>query len=104
MKLLIKKVIGKNNYTFEFEGRNLHEVIMDSQKLSFNDVKECGICKSDLLILESHIAQGYKYTSIKCLKCNASVTFGQKKDDPDTFYLRRNEDKTIEWKEFKKKS
>lgn len=102
MKMSITKQIGKTKYPFQVEGDNLFELIMQAQKLSFGDVTKCGLCDSDNLILEAHIAQGkYKYVSVKCLDCKASVTFGQKQDDPQTYYLRRNENKKYDWKAFK---
>lgn len=101
MELIIKKQIGKNQYTFIFEGKNLYEVITESQKLSFDDVPRCGKCSSDNLILSSHQAQGkFKYTEIRCLDCRSSLTFGQKQEDPDTFYLRRNNNKELDWKAY----
>ncbi len=103
MELIIKKVIGITNYTFVFTGRNLYEVITESQKLSFSDIHECGKCGSADLFLETHKAQNkYEYTTVKCKGCRASLTFGQKKEDPDVFYLRRNEAKEFDWKEYAK--
>ena len=106
MELIIRKTIGKNNYNFVVQGRNLHELVMESQKLSFNDIYKCGCCESENLVLSAHVAKegGYKYTEIRCLSCKATLTFGQKKEDPDTFYLRKTEDKKFDWKEFKKQS
>ena len=101
MKLNITKQIGKTKYTFQVEGSNLYEVVTESQKLSFGDVPKCGICGSDNLELEAHTAQGYKYTSIKCRDCRASLTFGNRKEDPNTYFLRRNEDKKLDWKAYK---
>lgn len=103
MKMNVTKQIGKNKVSFQVEGDNLFDVVMESQKLSFGNVEKCGICGSDDLELEAHIAQGFKYTSIKCKKCKASLTFGQKKEDPNTYYLRRKEDKTLDWKAFEGK-
>lgn len=102
MELILKKTVGKNSYNFVVQGNNLHELLMESQKLSFNDIYKCGCCESDSLILSAHVAQGYKYTEVKCLKCKATLTFGCKKDDPNTFYYRRNDNKELEWKPFKK--
>ena len=91
MKLTIKKQIGKNSYPFTFDGKNLHEVVMESKKLSFYDVPKCGLCQSDNLVLSGHVAQGkYKYTEIRCLDCKGQLTFGQTQEDPDTFYLRKD--------------
>ena len=102
MKFNITKQIGKTKYTFQVEGQNLYDVITEGQKLSFNDVPKCGICGGDNLELDAHLAQGkYKYVSIKCKDCRASLTLGQKQDDPNTYYLRRNEDKKLDWKAYK---
>ena len=101
MKLNITKQIGRNKYIFQVDGQNLFEVVMQAQKLSFGDVPKCGICGGDNLELEAHVAQGFEYTSVKCKDCRASLTFGQKKDDKNTYYLRRNEDKKLDWKAYK---
>lgn len=106
MEMIIKKTIGKSVYTFVFAGSNLYEVITESQKLSFPDVEKCGCCGSDDLILGTHLGkddkgnESFKYTDIKCRNCKGSVTFGQPKKDPDTFYLRTNEAGELAWKKF----
>ena len=102
MKLITTKKVGKNEYTFEFEGENLHECIIESQKLSFPDLYKCGVCSDDNLRLNAYVTKegGFKYTQVLCNKCRASLTFGQTKADPDVFYLR-NADGKFEWKEFK---
>lgn len=104
MRLTIKKQIGKQVYPFTFEGDNLHDVVMQSQKLSFGNVYKCGICGSEHLALSAHVAQGYKYTEVRCLdpKCRASLTFGQRREDSDTFFYRRKEDKSLDWQPFKR--
>lgn len=100
MKLTVIKKIGKREYPFAFEGQNLHECIMESQKLSFPDIFECQLCKSDNLRLNAYVTTkgGFKYTTILC-ECGAKLTFGQKKDNPDIFYLRRDDKKMFDWKE-----
>lgn len=101
MKINEAKQIGKRKYNFQFEGKNLFEALLEAQKLSFNDVLKCGVCGKDNLILNARKAQDkFKYTEIKCLDCKASLTFGQKQDDPDTFYLRRNDKKELDWKAY----
>lgn len=101
MKLTETKKIGKRTYHFQFEGNNLYDVITEAQKLSFNDIAKCGCCGSENIILNARKAQDkYKYTEIKCLDCKGSLTFGQKQDDPDTFYLRKNEAKELDWKAY----
>ena len=103
MQLIIKKQIGKNTYPFTFEGKNLHEVVMESKKLSFYDIPKCGLCGSDNLVLSAHVAQGkFKYTEIRCVDCRGQLTFGQTQEDPDTFYLRKNDGK-YDWQVFEPK-
>jgi len=99
----IEKKVGKRTYEFTVEGGNLHEAVMESKKLSFYDVHKCGCCGSDDLVLDAHVAQGkFKYTTVKCNGCKASVNFGQQQENPDVFYLRTrnkadNSGKEIEW-------
>lgn len=101
MKLTIKKKIGTTIYPVTFEGESLHECVMESQKLSFYDVHKCS-CGSDNLYLGARIAKSgekkFKYTFIKCLACKAELTFGEKADGSGTVYLRRNDDKSLAWK------
>ena len=100
LKMRFKKQIGSKTYEFEAEGSNLYEVITDSQKLSFPDVPQCGVCGSDNLILSSHIAQDkYKYAEVRCLECRATLNFGQKVEDPEVFYLRKT-DGVFDWKQY----
>ena len=54
MQLSIKKKIGKNTYTFLVEGKTLYDVLMESNKLSFEDVEKCGLCGSDNIVLGAH--------------------------------------------------
>ena len=107
MKMNVVKKIGKTNYHFQFEGETLFKVLQEAQKLSFDDVPACGICKSDNLLLESHwgTEKGknvYEYCSIKCHDCRASLTFGRLKEDTTVYFLRRDSDKNLGWKEYKK--
>jgi len=106
MKLAVKKVIGKNTYNFQVEGKNLYEVLIQSRKLSFYDVDKCGLCKSDNIVLDAHIAKDkFKYATIKCLGCKGSVNFGQQQEDPDTFYITTKEgSKELNWKPFEPKN
>jgi hypothetical protein len=111
MQLTIKKKIGRDTHTFIVEGKNLHDLVMESKKLSFNNVENCGLCGSDNLVLDGRIAQNkFKYVDIKCLDCRGSLTFGRPQEDPDTFYLRKTDTgkkdengrsiKKYDWKEF----
>lgn len=103
MRLTIKKKIGKTIYPFTFEGDNLHDVIMESSKLSFGDVQKCGVCGSEHLILDAHVAQGYKYTEIKCLACKAQLVFGKRRDDDSVYFLRKNDNKEYDWTKYESK-
>lgn len=106
MQLSINRQIGKNKYSFTFEGNSLFYVILESQKLAFDDVEKCGCCESDDIYLESHFGKEngkdtYEYCSIRCKKCRASLTFGNRKDDKATYFLRKKEDKSLDWQEYK---
>jgi len=100
----IEKKVGRKTYEFTVEGENLHEAVMESKKLSFYDVHKCGCCQSDDLVLDAHVAQGkFKYTTVKCNACKASVNFGQQQENSDVFYLRTrnkadNTGKEVDWK------
>lgn len=102
-KMKIEKKVGKRTYEFTVEGENLHEAVMESKKLSFYDVHKCGCCGSDDLVLDAHVAKGkFKYTTVKCNKCRASVNFGTQQEDSNIFYLRTRDKadgtgKEIEW-------
>jgi len=103
-KMKIEKKVGKRTYEFTVEGTNLHEAVIESKKLSFYDVHKCGCCGSDDLVLDAHVAQGkFKYTTVKCNGCKASVNFGQQQENQDIFYLRTrnkadNSGKEADWK------
>lgn len=102
MELILRKQIGKTAYSFVVKGNDLHEVIMEAEKLSFYDVPLCGLCKSDSLRLTAYVTKqdNFKYVKIVCDACRGSLTFGQQKKDPGTFYLRRTEDKKLDWKKY----
>ena len=103
MQLFIKKRIGQETYTFVVEGKNLFEVVMESQKLSFDDVDVCGVCGKNHLILNARITpeDHYEYVEVKCLSCKAQLVFGRPKKVADTYYLRKDkETKKLQWKEF----
>ena len=102
-KMKIEKKIGKKTYEFTVEGENLHEAVMESKKLSFYDVHKCGCCGGDDLVLDAHVAQGkFKYTTVKCNGCKASVNFGQQVENSDVFYIRTRDNgqggKEADWK------
>ena len=101
----IKKKIGKDVHQFQVEGENLFDVVMTSKNLSFYDVDKCGCCGHDDLALGAHIAKNkYKYVTIKCKKCKASVNFGQQQENPEIFYLTTRKDEAgksvLDWKPF----
>jgi hypothetical protein len=102
LKYNLRKKIGNQTHNFVVEGTNLFELINETKKLSFPDVVECcGICQSDNLSLNSRIAKDkFKYVFIECGNCRATLNFGQKMDDPTIFYLRKNEQKEYDWKEY----
>src|SRR5882724_7994630 len=93
MQKFIKKQIGKEVHTFVVEADNFHELIMASKNLSFGDVKLCGICKSENLVLGAHLAgkKKHKYTTIRCINCKACLNFGQQQESPEIFYLKTRE-------------
>lgn len=106
MELIVNKHIGKNVYRFSFEGKDLFDLVMKSQHLSFQDVYKCGFtdCESDKLYLRAYITKedAYEYVKILCSSCGGSVTFGKTKKD-GTFFLRRNEEGSIQWEPGKAK-
>lgn len=99
MELILDKKIGKHTYQFVVAGKNLHEVVMEKEKLAFGNVDKCGICDSDNLDLRAYITEekGYKYVKVQCWKCGASLTFGQPTKSPDTFYYRKTDDGKLNW-------
>lgn len=110
MEQIIKKIIGSTVHTFVVSGENFYDVVTESQKLSFPDIECCGKCGSKDLTLGSHLGKDekgnevYKYVDIKCGNCRASLTFGQPKKDPNTFYLRKDDKNNYAWKEFQTES
>jgi len=101
MKKYVKKKIGREVHNFVVEGDNLFDVMQEAGKLSFHDVHTCGCCGSDNLSLGSHKAQNkYKYVTVRCLNCKATLNFGQQSEDDEVFYLRKREEgdnKVLDW-------
>ena len=99
MKISDKKKIGKRTYTVTGEGKNLFECIYEHSSLSFGDVDKCGICGSDNLILNARVAgkKKFEYVEVKCLNCRASVVFGKMQENPNTFFIRKNDKKQPDW-------
>jgi len=101
LQISTKKQIGKNEYTLTGDGANIYECVTELNKASFGDVDVCGVCGSDNLFLEAHLAKGkFKYSSIKCAKCRASLTFGKREDNDNVSFLRRKEDGSYDWQAF----
>lgn len=102
MKIYDKKKIGKRVYSIVGEGANLFECGYELSKLSFGDVDKCGVCGSDNLILNARISgvKKHKYVEIKCLSCKGAVVFGKMQENPDVFYLRKNDKKQPDWKSY----
>lgn len=100
MQLFITKKIGRKSYPFAVQGTDLHEAVMESEHLSFDDIAQCDLCRSDDLKLTARVAQGFKYVSIKCNGCRADLTFGRTKADASVFFLRRDENGRYDWRAF----
>lgn len=94
MDKIIKKQIGNKIHTFVVSGKNLFEVQMAAQQLSFHDVPKCGHCGGANLFLKAYITEKdkFEYIKIVCRDCWHTLTFGQVKGDTNTFYLRRKKD------------
>jgi len=105
LRAMVTKQIGRTIYNFEVEGENFHAVGMELQKLSFYDVKECGLCKKDNLYLRAYITEQDKYEYIKicCANCKASVTFGKAKNQKDLYFLRKAENGGLDWQVYVEK-
>ena len=101
MQLQVIKKIGNQEYPFTVEGANLFECLMESKKLSFQNVPKCGLCDSDWLYLTAYTTkeQGFEYVKVVCAKCSGSVTFGKSKDKKDVYFLRKTDDYKLDWQE-----
>lgn len=99
MKITIKKKIGVSEYNFSFEGKDLWECLMESQKVSFYDLTSCGICDSNLLRLYAYETKEdkYKYIKVVCNSCKGSLTLGQSKKDNAHYYRKNEETKRLDW-------
>lgn len=99
MKLTIQKKVGNNTYDFSFEGKDLWECLMESQKISIHDLSKCGSCESPYIKLFAYETKEdkYKYIKVSCPQCKSSLTLGQSKKD-NAYYYRRNETtKALDW-------
>ena len=43
----------------------------------------------------------YKYLQVRCIDCKATLTCGNRKDNPSLYYYRRNDDGSLQWEEYK---
>jgi len=105
--MLISKTIkiGKRPYHIWGNGNDPWEAVMDLENASFYSVGKCGACGSDNLKLKAYKAQGqYKYLQVRCLECKATLTCGSRKDNPNLYYYRRNDDGTLQWEEYKEQN
>ncbi|GAB3303487.1 hypothetical protein [Hymenobacter tenuis] len=92
LSLMITKKIGRKAYHFTVQASDFHELITEADRLSFEDVAQCGLCGSDSLELSARVAKDkYKYVSVKCRGCKADVTFGKRQDDDKQVFLRKKE-------------
>ena len=105
LKKTVKKQIGKTTHVFQLQAENLHELIMESKKMSFPDVLNCNNCNSSDLILDANKAKSHNFTFIRCLKCNSKVHFSNPKENSDVFYLKTRvqkndglEIKVLDWR------
>ena len=103
LEMTTTKRIGRRNFHFKVSGVDLHAVVAEKDRLSFQDVPACGLCGSENLDLVSRVAQDkFKYTSVRCLDCRADVTFGKTQKDEHTYFLRRNSNNDLDWKVYNK--
>ena len=101
IQLMHTVIMGRNKYHFTFTGANFHEVVMERQKLSFPNVEACGLCGSDNLALNARVTKEkqFKYISVRCQDCGGDLTFGKEMKDPDTYFLRRDANRHLDWKQ-----
>ena len=103
IRKIVKKKIGKEVHTFQVEGENFHDLIMETKKMSFGHVNKCGLCGSENLELTAHVAKSkFKQTLIKCRDCKGFLNFGQQMENPQIFYLKtlddQNGQKKLDWR------
>ena len=103
--MLVSKTImvGKRRYTIWGNGNDPWEAFMDLENASIHSIKNCGLCESDNLVFRAYKAQGkYKYLQVRCLACKASLTCGNRQDNPNLYYYRRDKnDHSLQWEEYK---
>lgn len=112
IKLEVPKKFGSRIYKFVVEADNLFGVLKESEKLSFHSIAKCELCGSDNLRLNAYTAQYEKngkkqqadYIKVVCNNCKGGVTLGRRMDDPDTYFLRKNESGGLDWQAYKGKA
>lgn len=100
MEMIFSKQIGKHKLTFSAEGKDLFEMVMQSQQISFQDVYKCGLCGSDKLYIRAYETEEdkYQYVKLHCAECRGTLTFGKAKKD-GSYFLRKKEDNTLAWEQ-----
>jgi len=91
LRYKVPKKLGEVTHYFDVEGDDLFDVLMQAEKLSFNDVKDCGLCGGRYLYFKAYHAgesNEYNYAKVVCVLCGGSVTFGKTKKG-ETWFLRR---------------
>ena len=101
MRLGITKKLGQRRYSFSFDGDTLFDCVMASQHILFPDVFVCGMCDSDDLEFRAYVTKqkGYQYVEISCNACLATLTLGKTRKE-GAYFLRKNPDKTLEWRAY----
>ena len=79
MKAIIKKTLGKVDYTFEIEGQRGFDVLFTAAVLS-SMPDTCKICGSKNVHLAGNKAKGYTFVKVLCEDCNARAQLSQYKD------------------------
>lgn len=104
LQMMVTKKLGRRQFHFTVQGKNLHEVVVAYERLSFPDLGCCALCGSGNLDLTARKSQGkFEYTSVRCLDCRGGVDFGKRQEDADTFYLRKTENGAIDWRPYNAK-
>jgi hypothetical protein len=98
MQVSIDRTIGRQKYTFWFEGANLFETLQQTQHIGFQDVGRCDLCGGVDLYFQAYVTKtgGYKYVKIKCAKCRGTLTLGVAKES-GAYFLRKTPDRTLAW-------
>jgi len=100
MQKIVKKQIGRHTHVFVVEGETLFDLLIEEGKLSFEDgeLQKCP-CGSDDLKLGAHKAQNkFEYVHVRCKKCGATLNFGRRTDNKETYYFRKDKDsKEFKW-------